>query len=33
VRSNARSHDTAAAAKLWEISEDATGVRWDALKV
>jgi hypothetical protein len=33
VRSSARSHDAADAARLWEISEDATGVRFDALKL
>jgi len=33
VRSSARSHDAADAARLWEISEDATGVRFDALKI
>lgn len=33
VRSSRRSHDAADAAKLWEISEDATGVRYDALKL
>jgi NAD(P)-dependent dehydrogenase (short-subunit alcohol dehydrogenase family) len=32
VRSSARSHDSADAARLWEISVDATGVRFDALK-
>jgi len=31
VQSNRRSHDTAAAAKLWEISERLTGVRYLAL--
>jgi NAD(P)-dependent dehydrogenase (short-subunit alcohol dehydrogenase family) len=31
VQSNRRSHDTAAAAKLWEISERLTGVRYTAL--
>ena len=31
VQSNRRSHDTAAAAKLWEISEKLTGVRYAAL--
>ena len=31
VQSNSRSHDTAAAAKLWEISEKLTGVRYAAL--
>ncbi len=33
VSSSARSHDASAAARLWEISEDATGIRFDALKV
>ncbi len=33
VRSSRRSQDAADAAKLWEISEDATGVRYDALKL
>jgi NAD(P)-dependent dehydrogenase (short-subunit alcohol dehydrogenase family) len=33
VRSSRRSHDTADAEKLWEISEDATGVRYDVLKL
>jgi NAD(P)-dependent dehydrogenase (short-subunit alcohol dehydrogenase family) len=33
VLSSRRSHDEADAAKLWEISEDATGVRYDALKL
>jgi hypothetical protein len=32
VRSSARSHDAADAAKLWEISLEATGVRFDALR-
>jgi NAD(P)-dependent dehydrogenase (short-subunit alcohol dehydrogenase family) len=32
VRSNARSHDRDAAAKLWEVSESMTGVRYDALR-
>jgi hypothetical protein len=31
VQSNRRSHDTAAAAKLWELSEKLTGVRYTAL--
>ena len=31
VQSNRRSHDTAAAGKLWEISEQLTGVRYTAL--
>ena len=31
VQSNRRSHDTAVAAKLWEISEQLTGVRYSAL--
>ena len=31
VQSNSRSHDTAVAAKLWEISEKLTGVRYAAL--
>lgn len=31
VQSNVRSHDRAAAAKLWEISGKMTGVRYDAL--
>ena len=33
VSSSRRSHDASDAAKLWEISVDATGVRYDALKV
>ena len=33
VGSSARSHDASAAARLWEISEDATGIRFEALKV
>jgi NAD(P)-dependent dehydrogenase (short-subunit alcohol dehydrogenase family) len=33
VGSSRRSHDPADAAKLWGISEDATGVRFDALKL
>ncbi|HEY8153368.1 MAG TPA: oxidoreductase [Myxococcota bacterium] len=33
VRSSARSHDAADAARLWEVSADATGVKFDALKV
>ncbi len=33
VKSSKRSQDANAAARLWEISEDATGVRFDALKV
>jgi NAD(P)-dependent dehydrogenase (short-subunit alcohol dehydrogenase family) len=33
VSSSARSHDASAAARLWEISEEATGIRFDALKV
>jgi len=33
VRSSGRSQDAGDAAKLWEISQDATGVRFDALKV
>ncbi|HVO24236.1 MAG TPA: oxidoreductase [Candidatus Margulisiibacteriota bacterium] len=32
VQSNRRSHDTAAAAKLWEVSERLTGVRYAALE-
>ena len=31
VQSNRRSHDAAVAAKLWEISEQLTGVRYSAL--
>jgi len=31
VSSNVRSHDTAVAARLWTISEELTGVRYDAL--
>jgi NAD(P)-dependent dehydrogenase (short-subunit alcohol dehydrogenase family) len=31
VQSNARSHDTQVAARLWEISEQLTGVRYEAL--
>ena len=31
VKSNARSHDREVAARLWEISESLTGVRYDAL--
>jgi len=31
VQSNQRSHDTAAATKLWEVSEQLTGVRYTAL--
>jgi NAD(P)-dependent dehydrogenase (short-subunit alcohol dehydrogenase family) len=31
VQSNRRSHDTAVAAKLWEVSENLTGVRYAAL--
>jgi NAD(P)-dependent dehydrogenase (short-subunit alcohol dehydrogenase family) len=33
VPSSQRSHDASAAARLWEISEEATGIRFDALKV
>jgi len=33
VSSSARSHAASDAARLWEISEDATGIRFDALKV
>jgi hypothetical protein len=33
VSSSRRSHDRRDAARLWEVSEDATGVRYDALKV
>jgi NAD(P)-dependent dehydrogenase (short-subunit alcohol dehydrogenase family) len=33
VSSSARSHDASASARLWEISEEATGIRFDALKV
>jgi len=33
VRSSRRSYDAADAARLWEISEEATGVRFDALKL
>jgi NAD(P)-dependent dehydrogenase (short-subunit alcohol dehydrogenase family) len=33
VRSSRRSQDAADAARLWEISEEATGVRFDALKL
>jgi hypothetical protein len=33
VASSQRSHDANAAARLWEISEEATGIRFDALKV
>lgn len=33
VGSSGRSHDAGDAAKLWEVSEDATGVRFDALKL
>jgi hypothetical protein len=32
VSSNRRSHDTAVAAKLWEVSEQLTGVRYTALE-
>jgi len=31
VRSNARSHDPEAQRRLWEISEQLVGVRYDAL--
>jgi NAD(P)-dependent dehydrogenase (short-subunit alcohol dehydrogenase family) len=33
VRSSRRSQDAADAARLWEVSEEATGVRFDALKL
>jgi len=33
VRSSARSHTASDAARLWAISEEATGIRFDALKV
>jgi hypothetical protein len=33
VASSRRSHDTDAAARLWDVSEDATGIRFDALKL
>jgi hypothetical protein len=33
VRSSARSHDRDAAARLWEISEALTGVRYGALAI
>jgi NAD(P)-dependent dehydrogenase (short-subunit alcohol dehydrogenase family) len=33
VESNARSHDRETAAQLWKVSEEATGVRYDALAV
>jgi NAD(P)-dependent dehydrogenase (short-subunit alcohol dehydrogenase family) len=32
VRSSRRSHDASDAARLWEISEDLSGIRFDALK-
>jgi NAD(P)-dependent dehydrogenase (short-subunit alcohol dehydrogenase family) len=32
VRSNARSYDVATAQKLWSISEELTGVRYDAIQ-
>jgi len=32
VASSARSHDRGDAARLWELSEEATGIRFDALK-
>jgi hypothetical protein len=31
VRSSARSHDLEAAARLWDVSEELTGVRFEAL--
>ncbi|MEE8557917.1 MAG: oxidoreductase [Myxococcota bacterium] len=33
VESNARSHDLETAARLWEISEELTGVRYDAIRL
>ena len=33
VGSSARSHDASDAARLWDLSEEATGIRFDALKV
>jgi NAD(P)-dependent dehydrogenase (short-subunit alcohol dehydrogenase family) len=32
VQSSARSHDAKAAARLWEVSEDLTGIRYEALQ-
>jgi hypothetical protein len=33
VRSSPRSHDAALARRLWQVSEDLTGVRYEAVAV